>query len=107
MARVPTGFVNQTELHRQFLKAARKLGPDVVHINYSLGEDWTGEPSINFRVVLTNEASNPERLLGVANRVKKALRDKLQPEDNWGLNSYFSFRSKAEQDELNDPVWAA
>jgi hypothetical protein len=72
--------------------------------NYSLGTDSTGEPSI-FRIVLTDAASREDKLAEVTSRISTIL-DQIRPQENWGLLSYFSFRSKSEQEELNDPDWA-
>ena len=106
MATVPAGFVHQGQLGREVAKAIRKLGKDVVRVNYSLGEDSTGEPSIDFRIVLTDRASKENRLLAVTQRIVDTLFDELRPHENWGLLPYFSFRSKSEQEERNDPEWA-
>jgi hypothetical protein len=36
---VPTGIVHQTQLSTEVAKAIRKLGKEVVRVNYSLGTD--------------------------------------------------------------------
>jgi len=106
MPTVPAGFVHQTQLANQIAKAVRKLGKDAVRVNYSLGADSTGEPSIFFRIVLTDAASREDKLAEVTGRIAAALFDELRPHENWGLLPYFSFRSKSEQDLRNDPEWA-
>ena len=35
----------------------RSLAPDVVHIRYDIGEDWSGQWAIFFRVVLNDNAA--------------------------------------------------
>jgi hypothetical protein len=50
-------------------------------------------------------ASREDRLADVTRRISTIL-DEIRPQENWGLLSYFSFRSKSEQEELNDPDWA-
>jgi hypothetical protein len=106
MLTVPAGLVPQTQLGSQIAKAVRKLGKEAVRVNYSLGEDSTGEPSIFFRVVLTDAASKEDKLAEVTGRIATSLFDELRPHENWGLLPYFSFRSKSEQQRRNDPEWA-
>jgi hypothetical protein len=106
MPTVPAGFVHQTQLATQIAKAIRKLGKDVVRVNYSFGTDSTDEPSIFFRIVLTDAASREDKLVSVTNRIRTILSDETRLYEDWGLLSYFSFRSKSEQAQQNDPEWA-
>jgi hypothetical protein len=103
---VPTGLVHQTQLANEIAKAIRKLGKEIVRVNYSLGTDSTGEPSIFFRIVLTDAASREDKLAEVTSRVATILFDEIRPHESWGLLPYFSFRSKSEQEKRNDPEWA-
>ena len=104
---VPTGIVHPTQLANEIAKAKRKLPKEaVVRVNYNLGTDSTGEPSIFFRIVLTDAASKEDKLAQVTDRIAMILFDGVRPHENWGLLPYFSFRSKSEQEELNDPDWA-
>jgi len=106
MAIVPTGFINAAQLESAIKKAIRKLGKDVVRVNYSVGTDWADDPAIYFRVVLTDAASRDDKLLATANRVEAILSDDLRPYENWGLLPYFNFRRNSEQRERNDPEWS-
>jgi hypothetical protein len=103
---VPTGIVHQTQIDNKIAKAIRRLPTDAVHVNYSLGTDSTGEPSIFFRIVLTDAASKEDQLTQVTDRIAMILFDGVRPHENWGLLPYFSFRSQSEQEERNDPEWA-
>ena len=85
-------------------EVATDLAPDVVRIRFNITDDWSGDPGIYFRVVLTDRASRPDQLAAVTGRVSAKLFDKL------GLASldhipYFLFRSQSEQAELQDPAW--
>jgi hypothetical protein len=103
---VPAGFVNRTQLSKEVMKAIRKLGNQAVSVKHSLGEDSTGEPSIFFRIVLTDTASKEENLAEVSGHIATTLFDELRPYENWGLLPYFSFRSQSEQqNRQNDPDW--
>jgi hypothetical protein len=105
MPMLPTRVVQKTQLDNIIAKAIRKLGKEAVRVNYNLGTDSTGEPSIFFRIVLTDAASREDKLAEVTSRIATIL-DEIRPQENWGLLSYFSFRSKSEQKKLNDPDWA-
>ena len=104
--RIPTSPVNQTQLDKAVVKAIRKLGKEVVRVKYSFGEDWTGDPAIFFRIVLSDAASREGGLADVANRIMTVIYDELRPYEDWGLLPYFNYRSKSEQAKLNDPDWA-
>lgn len=84
---------------------AQELAPDVVSIGFRIGRDWSDDPAIYFRVVLSDEASRRDRLLKTTRNVDDVLSEKL------GLNkldhiSYFSFRSQSEQAKMQgDPAW--
>jgi hypothetical protein len=106
MPMVPTGLVHQTHLANEIAKAVRKLGKDAVGVNYSLGTDSTGEAAIFFRVVLTDASSQEDKLAEVTGRIATIFFDEIHPLENWGLFPYFSFRSKSEQEQRNDPEWA-
>jgi hypothetical protein len=106
MSMVPTVFVHQAELANKIAKAKRKLGKETVRVNCSLGTDSTGEPSIFFRIVLTDAASREDKLADVTGRIATILFDEIRPHENWGLLPYFSFRSKSEQEKRKDPEWA-
>lgn len=103
---VPTGFVQQTQLAAEIGQAIAKLGEDAARVTYSFATDSTGEPSIYFRIVLTDAASKEDRLAAVISRVTSIFFDEIRPHENWGLLPYFSFRSESEQQKRNDPEWA-
>ena len=104
---VPTGFVNQAELKQGVNDAIRGLNPhEVVHVAYTIGNDSTEEPSIFFRIVLTDAASREEHLADVTGRVASSLFNSIRPVQDWGLTPYFSFRSFSEQRLRNDPEWS-
>jgi len=96
MAWAPAGYINQEKLASEIERVRRQLGPDVVRLRYSVGPDWSDEPSIRFRVVLTDSASRPETLGEVAGRIDDVLFSELRPYE-WGLRMYTNFRSQSEQ----------
>lgn len=102
----PRGFVKQGQLAIDVERAKRKLGPNVVRLKHSIGDDTSGEPAIYFRVVLTDSASQEETLAEVTGQIASSLFDDLRPYENWGLTPYFTFRSQSEQSKRNDPDWS-
>lgn len=105
VAMAPTGFVHQSDLDLAVRRAEDALRPDVAHIRYSLGEDWSGAGAVFFRVLLADNASQRGRLQEVARRVSSKIAEEVQP-DSFGLQSYFNFRSESEQQQLREPAWA-
>jgi len=102
---IPTGFVNQQEIEAAVQRAEQALAPTVVRIRYNLGADWTGDPSIFFRVVISDELAKKPKLSAIAQTVALKLMNEVKT-DEFGLQAYFNFRSRSEQAHLNEPAWA-
>ncbi len=85
-------------------EVTKELAPWVRHIRYGIGQDWTGEWAVFFRVLLSDEASKGKRLREMAPRVVWQTTDKLDI-PSLGLFPYFDFRSESEQEEMQDPAW--
>jgi hypothetical protein len=84
----------------------RHLHPNVVYIRHSFGNDWTGEPSVFFGVLLSDAASKREQLLSVTNQIYDAIVFQVQPLEQWGVVPYFNYRSQSEQVEMKEAAWA-
>jgi len=100
------GFVHQGQLGAEIKSAVSKLGPEAVHVAYSIREDSAGEPSLFFRVVLTDAAAKEDTLADVTWGISKRLIDEIRPIENWGLHPYFNYRSETDQRRRPDPDWA-
>lgn len=92
------------DLDRQRHEAAMSFPGVVVGLGYNIGHDWNGDPAIFFRVVLSDDASQPAVLAENTRRVTGELFDDLGFGDS-DYTPYFNFRSKREQDRLKDPEW--
>ena len=93
-----------TPTQEQVDQIAQQLAPDVVRIRFRLAEDWSNDPAIYFRIILSDEASQPGRL----SEVVKTVRGKLN--DSFGLWEsdripYLRFRSQSEQEKLREASW--
>ena len=100
------GFARQAELAMAIEEIKPLLGPDVVRLTYKLEEDWSGDPSIFFRVVLSDRASTKIELRTTAARIQDIVVDNLRPVEEWELLYYFDFRSRAEQSARASDDWA-
>ena len=103
---IARAFVQQTQLDEAVGNLKPELGSDVVTLRYTLGQDWSGEPAIFFRVVLSDRASRRDQLRSATNQIENAIMRRLQPLEEWGVLPYFSFRSMAEQAALQEEAWA-
>ncbi len=104
MPMVPAGVARETEIAEAVADVERSLAPDVVHIRYEIGTDWSGDWAIFFRVLLSDEAGE-RRLRDVATKVVSRLADHLDF-GALGLFPYHNFRSESEQSVLREEAWA-
>jgi len=102
---VPSGSVHQGQLDGVIQRAIQQLGPNVLHVAYQITPDSTGDPSIFFRVVLADSAINEDTIADLTGNIATILFDHVRPIEDWGLQAYFNFRSKSEQDARPDPEW--
>ena|SRR5437764_538473 len=103
---IPRGVAQQGQLAAEIANVERMLGPDVVRLRYTIGANWSDEPAIFFRVLLSDEASKRDRLHAVASHVEAVIEEHLDPLNSWGLIPYYNFRSQTEQEMLKEPAWA-
>ncbi len=104
---IPTRYIDSAEVEKAVDAFIKTLGPEVVRVRYNIGEDWTGEPVLYFRVVLADSVSaDRNTFVQTAQRIRGALFEQLKPLENWGLFPHANFRSNAEQSALNDPKWS-
>lgn len=101
---LPSAVTKQSEIQAAINAVERSLAPDVVHIRYEIGEDWSGQWSIFFRVVLTDDAAK-RRLRDVATKVVWGLARQLDF-PSMGVFPYHNFRSLSEQKALQEAAWA-
>jgi hypothetical protein len=90
----------------KIVKAAEeKFAPDVVRIRYHTGFDWSGDPAIFFRILLSDNASRRENLGDITARVRREIFNEFLRLGDSEYYPYTTFRSKSEQDKLKDPQW--
>lgn len=101
---LPSAVTKQPEINAAVSEVVRLLQPDVVHIRYDIGRDWSGDGAIFFRVLLSDEASKT-RLREVATKVVRCLAERLDF-PSMGLFPYHNFRNVSEQAVLREEAWA-
>lgn len=98
---MPTLTEDIEQIERQ---TASKFPSEVVRIRHHIGEDWAGDPSVTFRIVLSDAVVHPGHLLDVTSPIEEEIFDEmLRREPKY--YPYFQFRSKTEYDTLKDPAW--
>jgi len=101
---VPSAVTKHAEIEAAIARAQLSIGPDTVRIRYEIGEDWSGQWAIFFRIVLTDDSAR-HRLRDVATRVVWGLAQQLDF-PGMGVFRYHNFRSVSEQAMLQEPAWA-
>ena len=101
---LPSAVTKQAEIEAAIQRVQQIAGSDVVRIRYDVGEDWSGQWAIFFRVVLTDDAAR-NRLREVADKITWGLARELDY-PSLGVSAYHNFRSLSEQAMLQEPAWA-
>ena len=101
---MPAAITQQAEIEDKVRAVEATLRPDVIHIWHEIGEDWSGQWAIFFRVVLSDDAAK-HRLRKVATNVEWRLAERLDFAA-LGVFPYHNFRSESEQAALRDEAWA-
>jgi len=104
MALQPTWMVDQRPITEAIESVEHRLSPDVERIRFSLEDDWTGKPSIFFRVLLSDSAVRGTKLLDVTEAIRREILEAVQPYEQ-DLQPYFTFRTASEQRMLKDRDW--
>ena len=101
---MPAATVQQQQIETAISHVQKLLAPDVVRIKYELGQDWTGDAAIFFRIVVSDDAGN-NRLREVRTKLVKYLGEYLDFVA-MGVLPYHNFRSESEQAEIREEAWA-
>ena len=103
----PKAFNRPDEFADAVARVEPMLAPEVVRLRHSLGDDWTGEPAVFFLVTLSDAtASRVRRLENVTWDISEKIRQEIEPQEEWGVYPYFSYRSESEQAVIQDKAWA-
>src|SRR5665213_2015284 len=94
----------QPQINAAVTDVVNELSPSVRKIRFDIGQDWSGQWAIFFRVLLSDDASKPKNLHEIAPRVVWRMSERLDI-GGLGLFPYFNFRSETEQALVNEPAW--
>jgi len=100
---LPLAVQKQPQINAAVAEVVNDLSPSVRYIRYDIGQDWSGQWAVFFRVMLSHDAVR-NRLREVATRVVWRTSDRLDL-PSLGLFPYFDFRSETEQAKLHEPAW--
>ena len=100
---LPLEVQKQPQINAAIADVMKDLYPSVRYMRFDIGQDWSGEWSVYFRVMLSDEAAR-DRLSEVATNAIRRTTDRLDL-PNLGLFPYFDFRSEEEQVKMGDPAW--
>ncbi len=100
---LPTAVLKQPQINAAVAAVMNDLAPSVKYIRYDIGQDWSGQWAVFFRVLLSDDAAR-NRLRDVASGVVWRTSDRLDL-PSLGLFPYFDFRSESEQAKLHEPGW--
>jgi hypothetical protein len=102
---------DKEELDRAIAEAKARFSDDIERIDYSVRDDWAGDPGLFFRVLMKDRGNtssdllhSPElpEILSISQGVMADLIDALRA---YRIQPYFSFRLVSEQERLRDPQW--
>ena len=102
---LPIAVKAQPQITAAIAHVMKEMTPAVQRINYEVAQDWAGDWAIFFNVLLSDEASERDRLREVAPRILRLISHDLDIPSH-GMLPHIHFRSQSEQAELNDPAWA-
>ena|ERR1035441_309751 len=105
MARIAGGFVHHKKVTAALRRVKKQFPKDVISIDYRLGKNWDGEPTMFFDIVLSEEARRPPytNLGRLASRLSLALSAEVRP-DEFGLGYYPHYFSQAEYDARKEEI---
>jgi hypothetical protein len=99
----PAEVQTQPRINAAIAQVVHDFSPSVRYMRYDIGQDWSGQWAVFFRVLLSDDAAR-DRLRDVATRVVWRTSERLDL-PSLGLFPYFDFRSESEQASLHEPAW--
>jgi len=99
----PSVVTKQIQVNAAVSEVAALLHSDVEYIRYDIGQDWSGDWAIFFRIVLSDDAAS-RRLREVTTKAVWMLAERLDFQ-SMGVIPYHNFRSTSEQSVLQEAAW--
>ena len=99
----PADLQKRPQINAAVAEVMKEMSPSVRYIRYDIGQDWSGQWAVFFRVLLSDDAAR-NRLREIVTRVMWRTSDRLDI-PALGLFPYFDFRSESEQANLRESAW--
>lgn len=102
---------DRKQLERAVKDVEAQFADKIERICFSVGEDWTNDPALFFRVLLKDSPDiqtgwedevRRRSLVALSHLVTNTLTTEAHADE---LQPYFYFRSVSEQAKLRDPAW--
>lgn len=101
---VPAEIAKTQLINAAISEVLDEFSPYVRQIRYEIAPDWTGEWTIFFRVLISDEAARKRNRHDIVTRVRSRMSELIVPE-LWVI-PHFWFRSESDQKKLREPAWA-
>jgi len=107
----PAVEYDKEELDRTVDDIEKQFPDDIDSIRYSLGDDWSHDPALFFRVLLKDRpgetlnvlaAPRSQAIFVLCSRIMAVIRAAVIP---FRMQPYIKFRWVSEQTRLRDPAW--
>ena len=69
---IPRAFAHPAQFQATVAAIAQGI-PHVVNLTASLGDDWSGEASVFFMIILEDAVSRRDQLLNTTNRISETI----------------------------------
>jgi len=99
----PSIIAPESKVNAAITDVLKQLYPDVQRIFFNFGPDWSGDPAVFFRIIISDEAARM-RLRETMAKVVGMLESILNLE-TMGLHVYHNVRSESEQAALGEESW--
>ena len=99
-------YTHQSRFRAAVERVAKSFAPHVAEIVTTFEDDWTGEPAVFLMVILDDADTRADRLRAITNQIERAIFDRVEPMEKWGVFPYFNYRSRSEQAQLDQATLA-
>ena len=93
-------FLHEDEFRAAVDRIAQSLAPDVERIITKLEDDWNGELYADLLVIVSDDVVRRDQVHEVANQVRKAVNEQIDPRLEWGIRALVGVRTRSEQAEI-------
>jgi hypothetical protein len=100
---LPAVIIEESKVNTAIDIVIRELSPDVKRIRCDRGQDWSGDDSFFFRILVSDDAAK-SRLRETTVKALRTMESYLNLE-TLGFRVYHNVRSVSEQESLREKSW--